>query len=236
MLGKLSRFANPEIEHLLKKLQADEESYDAELRSLDREKIVFPVNLITLDHEIVIESFSRSVSLEGLGLITPQPFSEGTKMNIEVQLHSGKFCCQSECRWGSQFGETFWSSGWQFEPGFELDFRMITDSEARVGFDARCTEREKYAIPVVIHQKGKLPRLNGFTRNMSGDGVNLVANQQVQVNSFCMLEFVRNGGERCDIIAECVWVKKYGESHWMTGWRFPRLERVAKFHSACFDR
>ena len=236
MLTKLTRFANTEIEQLLKNLHADEENYSADLRSLNREKLVFPVKLTTLDKEFSVHAFSRDVSQDGLGLITPQPFSAGEKMDVQLYLHSGLRTIRSECRWSKKFGDSFWACGWQLCSDVNLDVAAIKELGASVVYDARTLDRDKFAMPAVVHQKGKLPRVQGFTRNISDDGVNIVSSEQVRENSFCLLEFIRSGGERCEMVAECKWSKKYGDSHWMTGWQFPRLERVAKFHAASFGR
>jgi hypothetical protein len=156
-------------------------------------------------------------------------------MKVELTLHNGTVSHVADCKWCMPFGETFWSSGWEMKDAM-LDFAMIKNLDVMVEWDNRTTEREKFAIPVVVHQKGKAPKVHAFTRNMSGDGVNLVGNHHVPESTFCMLEFMRNDGQRCEIIAQCVWTKRYGNSHWMSGWQFPRLERIAKFHEACFNR
>ena len=235
MLGKLSRFASPEIEHLLKKLEADETTYDNEMRSLDREKLVLPVELSTTDGELEVHAFSRNLSPGGTSLITPQPFSHGENMNLVLNLHNLLSRHTAECCWSQRFGQAYWTSGWKFT-GKKVDMDAVKEADGMIGWDSRVTEREKYAVPVIIHQKGQKPRVHSFTRNMSGDGACLVASHEIPEKAFCMLEFVRSDGERCDIIAECIWSKKYGKKHWMTGWQFPRLDRIAKFHEACFDR
>jgi len=235
MMGKLSSFASPEIELLLNKLQADEDNYTAELRSLDREKMVLPVQLITPDAEFAIQAFSRNISPGGVGLITPQPFSAGTEMFVELQFQNGKLPYRATCKWCTKFSAMYWTSGWELDSGVELNVAGVKALDATVEDDIRATDREKYAIPLVIHQKGNQSRIHGFTRNMSGEGVNLIAREGVALNSHCMLEFIRKEGERCSLIAECVWVKKFGESHWMTGWKFPRLEKDAQDHAASFD-
>ncbi len=235
MLGKLSRFASPEIEHLLRKLEADENSYDAEMRSLDREKLVIPVELSTHDGEFKVLSFSRNISKRGVCLITPQPFTAGTVMNVELNLDSLLSRHTAECRWSQKFGDAYWTSGWKLTSK-ELDIAAIKGADSLIGWDKRSTERKPHAVPVIIHQKGEQQRIHAFSRNMSGGGVNLVASQEVPEKTFCKLQFVRNDGERCDFIAECIWSKKYGKNHWMMGWQFPELDEIAKFHAACFDR
>ena len=235
MLGKLSCFANPEIERLLKKLQADENGYDAELRSLDREKLVFPVQLTSLSGESKVDAFSRDLSNGGVGLITSQSFDAGTRMNIQLQFPDATHTCQARCCWGSKFGESFWSSGWEFVFDNQLDMDSIKNADAGIFYDARTTVREKFAVPVVLHQKGKQSQIHGFTKNISGDGANLIMGQQIVEKTWCMLEFVRSDGQSCNIVAESIWSREYGDSNWMAGWKFPRLERIAKFHAAYFD-
>lgn len=236
MLNSLTRFASAEIEDLIRSLQDQEESYSAELRSRDREKVVFPVKLTTLDKEFAIHAFCRDASPSGLGLITPQPFSAGDAMDVHLYLRSANQTVRAQCCWSSKFGESFWASGWQLNADVTLDIQAIKETDATVVYDARSLDRKKFAMPVVIRQKGKHPRVHGFTRNISGEGVNIVSSQPIKKNSFCLLEFVRDSGQRCEAVAECVWTMRYGDSHWMSGWQFPRLERIAKFHAAGFGR
>ena len=234
MLGNLSGFASPAIERLLKKLIADENNFNSEMRSLDREKLVLPIQLSTDDGREV-QAFSRDVSEGGFGLITPQPFEQGDVAKAKVCFSDSAMEYLAECRWCAGFSDRYWTSGWQLKSG-ELEVDSIKSNEALMKWDVRTAEREKFAIPVVVHQKGKLPQFHAFTRNMSGEGVNLVSNERVPENSFCLLEFGRNDAEQCEIIAQCVWSKQYGSSHWLMGFQFPRLDRVAKFHAACFGR
>ncbi len=234
MLDQFTRFASPRIQRVLEKLRLDEECYNSELRTSEREKLVFPVRMSTPDGTTALDAFSRDASSNGLGLIAPQPFSPGARMNFELQLGDSKPRVQMECAWCGKFGDAFWSSGWKLTEG-QIDVGSIAASEEVTGYDFRERERERFAIPVVVHQKGQRPRIFGFTRNLSGEGVNLIVDKPVAAASFCMLEFIRIDGERCDIVAECVWAKEYGDRHWTTGWKFPRLGRVEKFHASYFD-
>jgi len=234
VLGKLSRFASPEIERMLKQLQADEEKYNMELRSRKREKLVFPVKLSSTEGEFESYAFARDMSSDGIGLITQLPVYQGTEMYLKLNVPDHPKNYLAECRWNSEFGEAFWTSGWVLRED-SFDTEQVRQADARIEWDSRSTEREKYAIPVVIHQKGTQPKIQAFTRNMSGDGVNLVAQHQISVASFCKLEFIRNGGDRFELIAKCIWTHQYGDDYWLTGWQFPRLDRIAKLHAVSFE-
>ena len=155
-------------------------------------------------------------------------------MNLELNLDNLLWKHAAECRWNKKFGSEYWISGWLLNDG-QLDVDVIRDAEMMIECNTRSAKREKYAVPVIVHQKRDLPRVHAFTRNLSGDGVDLISNQDVPVNSFCKLDFVRSNGEECKMIAECVWSKKYGKEHWMTGWEFPRLSRISDFHAASFE-
>ncbi|QEG23336.1 PilZ domain-containing protein [Mariniblastus fucicola] len=219
MLGNLSQFVSPSIEQLLSKLQADEDNYELELRTLGREKLVLPVQLTTPDGEFELHAFSRNVSQGGIGLIAPQPFSPNSVMRLTLNMRTGKTIHVVECRWCETFGQTYWTSGWELKSK-ALDVQTVLNAEAVFDSEVRSSEREKYAIPVVVHQPGERPKVHAFTRNMSGDGVNLVANKPVCCNEKCTLEFVRNDGERSGIVAECIWLQEYGADCWMSGWQF----------------
>ena len=219
---------------MLTEIQADEEGYNQELRALQREKIVFPVSLTSLEDDFESYAFARDVSSDGIGLITQFPVYQSTKMRLKLNVpnHPNKYL--AECRWNGKFGESFWSSGWVLSED-KFDVELIREADATIEWDVRSLNRKKFAVPVVIHQKGKQPKIQAFTRNLSGDGVNLVARSEISVSSFCKLEFVRNSGQRFDIIAKCIWTHKYGEDYWLTGWQFPRLDRIAKFHATSFE-
>jgi hypothetical protein len=117
-------------------------------------------------------------------------------------------------------------SGWELNN--HLDFSSIQEMDGRVDWESRAMPRKKVAVPVVVHQKKDKPKLNAFTRNMSGVGVCLVAAEAVEVGSFCLLEIVRCDGERIELVAKCIWGKPFGE-YYMCGWEFPRLDRVQSF-------
>jgi len=185
MLGKLYRFASPEIERLLKKLEADESNYENELRSLDREKLVVPVTVSSFDNDLEVRAFSKNISSGGLCLTTLQPFAVGAEMNVELDLHNLLSKHTAECRWAHKYGKEYWTSGWMIKSE-QLNVTEIKEVDTLIQWENRLTERERY------------------------------------------------DGEPCDIIAECIWSEKYGKNHWMTGWQFPRLDRISKFHSAYF--
>jgi hypothetical protein len=234
MLGKLSRFASPKIERLLKQLEVDETSYDIELRKSARWKLVMPVTVSSTESDCRVRAFSRDVSSGGFSLISHQPFSSGMEMNLELNLDKLLWQSTVECRWNQKFGVKYWVSGWKLTD-VQLDVEVVREAELMIASDKRSNHRERYAVPVIVHQKRDLPRVHAFTRNLSGSGVNLVTNKEVPINSFCKLEFFRSNGEECKIISECMWSKKYGKDHWMTGWEFPRLSRIADFHAPSFE-
>lgn len=234
MIAKLSRFASPEIERLLKKLQAEEENYDAELRALDREKCVLPVSVFDAEENVQAAGFSRDISSNGVGLITPEMFSRGDEMALRIKMPEGSsISYRAVCRWSAKFGGSFYNSGWELSAA-PLNMKLVVDASAKMEWDARPADRVKFAIPVTIQQKGKLPQAKAFTQDMSGDGASLIGDKEITVNSFCKLEVFGRDGESYQVIAKCVWSQQYSDQYWLTAWQFPRLDRVAKFHAASF--
>ena len=233
MLGEIPKVANPAVMRLLGKLEADENSCDQEMRSFQRERFVLPVQLSTPDKEFQVEAFSRNLTVMGANLITPQPFSRGEKMNLEFNLHELQSKHIVECCWSRRFGKAYWSSGWKFISE-QVDMDSVRKADAIFEWEKRTTVRKQYAIPVVIHQDGQKPQVHGFTRNISGSGTCLVTNHEIPEKS-CMLQFIRSDGERCDVVAESTWSKKYSERHWMMGWNFPGPDGDAKPDEAKLD-
>jgi len=234
MLAKMSRFASPEIERLLKKLQAAEDNFSADLRSAEREKRVFPVHVLDFDGVTKSIGYSRDVSDGGVGIVTPDNFENGTELTVELKLPQGKSVSYlAACRWTKPVGDSFFASGWQLT-ATKINMKMIEDALATMLWNASPKNQVEFSIPATIQQKGKLPTIEAFTRSLSGDAASLIANQEVALDSFCKLNIVGQDGEVYEMIARCVWSRQYSENHWFTAWEFPRLDRIAKFHAASF--
>lgn len=234
MQVKMSRFASPEIERLLKKLEAAEENYNTNLRSVEREKRVLPIHILDSDGVARSIGYTRDISANGVGMVTPKRLENGAEMTVELKLPEEKSAGYlATCRWTEALGDSFFASGWELAAK-QIDMEMIEDALAKMEWTGSPENRIKFSIPATIQQKGQLPTVEAFTGSLAGDGASLIANQEVPLNSFCKLKIVGQDGEVYEMIAKCVWSKQYSQDHWLTAWEFPRLDRVAKFHSVSF--
>ena len=231
MLETLSRFATPELERLLRKLQAAEESHNSELRSLEREKLVFPVQVFDQDGEIQAKGYTRDVSKLGLGLVTKETLAIGSEVTIVLTLPEGRSTgFQAKCCWVKDIENSLKATGWELTAG-SIEVPMLQEAQTRMKWKASLKGSLKFFIPLIIQQKGKLPLVQGFTCDLAGNGANLIASEEIAVNSFCKLKIFGSDGELYEIIAKCVSCQCYAGEHWLVSFEFPRLDRVAKFHA-----
>ena len=229
----LLRFASPEIERLLRKLQAAEEKHNSELRSREREKLVFPAQVYDQDGVIQAKGYTRDVSQLGLGLVTKEAISIGSEAIIVLTLPEGRSTgFQVKCCWAKDIENSLKATGWELKAE-SIDVPMLQNAQTRMKWKTGFQGSLKFSIPLMIRQKGKFHLVQGFACDLAGDGANLIASEKIAVNSFCKLKVFGSDGELYEIIAKCVSCECYAGEHWLVSFEFPRLDRVAKFHAAC---
>ena len=230
MAGKIIRFASPQVQRLIEGITESENDYGQDKRQYDRQKISLPVSVSTYDGAINEIAFSQDLSEKGMCLISPTSFTplEGFNLALDCGDAKGELReVRGTCRWCQPLGERYFVSGWQIDG--ELDVARILELNTSDYGKNRSSDRIPVAIPVVIHQKNDLAMLQAFTRNVSDQGACLVCVWPTTPGEFCLLDIVRNDGQGEEIVAECVWSRPFG-SCFMSGWRFPRLDRIQKFH------
>ena len=230
MAVKIIRFASPKVQKLVEGIKESENDYGQDNRQYDRKMISLPVSVSTLDgaeHEI---AFSQNLSEKGMCLISPTSFTPQECFNLSLDCGDARGKLkefQGTCRWCEPFGDRYSISGWQIDSG--LDVARILEMDASLHGENRNSDRIQVAIPVVIHQKNDLAMLQAFTRNITDQGACLVCVWPTTPGEFCLLDIVRNDGQTEEIVAECIWSRPFGNC-FMSGWRFPRLDRIEKFH------
>ena len=230
MLIKLSRFANPNIKKVVERILASEAHFDNDNRKHAREKISLPISFSSLNNENHHIAFTRDISEKGVCVISPTTFERDSKFKMTIDY--GKADKQvreftGACRWCLPFGESYSISGW-FVDG-QMDVAAIVQRDAFANWNKRVNDRIKAAIPVEVYKKGNSTPFEAFTRNISGEGACLVTLwPTAEPGEMCLLDMVR-GDQRDDIVAKCVWSRPFGNCY-ISGWQFPRLERIQKFH------
>lgn len=236
MAIKIIRFASPQVQKLVEGIRESENDYGQEKRQYDREKISLPVSVSTRDGIKNELAFSQDLSKKGISLISPASFTpqESFYLSLDCGDATGKLSeFVGECRWCQPLGERYFVSGWQIDDG--LDVARILKLDASLHGENRISDRIQVAIPVVIHQKNDLATLQAFTRNISDQGACLVCVWPTTPGEFCLLDIVRHDGQAEEIIAECVWSRPFGNC-FMSGWRFPRLDRIENFHRGYWSK
>ena len=139
---------------------------------------------------------------------------------------------RATCSWSSPYCNSYRISGWHLDA--EIDVPQIVQEDLWLDLEQRGLKRDRVAIPVVVHQKNGQPKIHCFSRNVSTSGICLIGNEEPQTSDFSLLELARSNGGRSHVVAECRWTNRIGQSHWISGWQFPRLARVQNFQMRYF--
>ena len=229
----MTQYACPEVGRILAEIRGEESQAYRELRSSNREHVVLPMRINT-PSGTDSWAFSKNVSDGGICLITADKFQESDKKELNFcGLRSEFGAMHGTCSWARPFSDSYWMSGWKLEQ--ELDVPKILEEDLWLDHEQRSIKRERFAIPVVVHQKNDRPTIYGFSRNICTSGICLIGNDEPKADDFSLLEFVRSDGQRSRLTAECRWTNRIGESIWISGWQFPRLSRIQQFQMRFFQ-
>ena len=117
MLRDSHAAANPIVERFVKQLTAEECRHNSrERRSAHREPFFRPT-IITMrdDKDFVVRAFTRNISSMGVGIVSDLKFTEGRMAYLKIHsLEQKPMKFLAECRWSHNFGEGWFTSGWNF--------------------------------------------------------------------------------------------------------------------------
>ena len=197
---------------------ADEQSFHSENRSDHREPLVMPAQVYQPQFDFALSGFVRNISTRGVCLIMPQPFSEGAEVTVSLFGQLTKIDRLATCCWGTKFGSTYWVSGWRLNE--KLPVGRLLKEDNQVEPEKRSVNRLTTAIPVYITLPNGSKRASGFTRNLSRDGICLVSKVETAPEQRALLEVMRLDGGASSVESRCLWAKRYGDEHWVSGWDF----------------
>ena len=217
-MATISQNAPSQPAKIVSQVLADEQSLTHENRSDHREPIVMPAQIRQPKFELTLSGFVRNISSNGVCLIVPQPFSKGSEVSISLFGQITKVECTATCCWSSKFGNTYWISGWQLAK--PLPVGRLLKEDLLVEPEQRAKNRVTTAIPVYIKLPNNSNRLSGFTRNLSREGICLVCKTETAVGQLASLEVMNLDGGISVVESRCLWIKRYGEQHWVSGWDF----------------
>ena len=115
MLNTQTSYNCPNIERLIREIEADDDRYDRELRSANRKRIVLPLEIRSMNGKATVKAFSRNLSSAGICLIADRQFQRQTLAKITLfRINRSATALIAESKWCQSFGRDYWISGWQF--------------------------------------------------------------------------------------------------------------------------
>ena len=208
----------PQAAEVVDQVLADEQVFENENRRDHREPLVIPAQIHQAKFDLTLSCFVRNISSGGVCLIVPQPFRAGAEVTISLFGEKTKLEVEGTCSWGTKFGITYWVSGWSLNQQLPVG-RMLKD-DSQIETDKREGNRVTTAIPVYIKLPNSKSLAPGFTRNLSRDGICLVSKTKTTRDQLATLEVMRLEGGTSAVESRCLWAKRYGEEHWVSGWDF----------------
>ena len=208
----------PEVAKVVSRVIADEKKLTPENRSDHREPLVIPAQIHQEKFELTLNGFVRNISTGGVCLIVPQPFRQGDQATVSLLGQTTKVESAATCCWGTKFGTSYWISGWKLDK--QLPVARMLKEDGKVEPEQRTGKRLTTAIPVYVKLPNSSARASCFTRNLSRDGISLVGKLETAPGQLATLEITHVDGKSDEVASRCLWAKRYGEDHWVSGWDF----------------
>lgn len=107
-------FVSKQVEQLIKKINSEDNRYERELRSVHREKVIIPADVV-FDDDDMLTAFTRNLSVKGACILSGREIERGIRATLKLyRLSQSPSSVYAECRWSKPFGDRYWVSGWQF--------------------------------------------------------------------------------------------------------------------------
>ena len=206
------------VDEVVSRVLADDLKFENENRRDHREPLVIPAQISQAKFDLTLSGFVRNISNGGVCLIVPQPFRAGAEVMISLLGEKTKLESAGTCCWGTKFGTTYWVSGWRLDK--QLPVGKMLKEDLQIESEQRKSRRVTTAIPVYIKFPNSSTLAPGFTRNLSRDGISLVSKIEMAPGQVATLKVMRFDGETSAVESRCLWAKRYGEDHWVSGWDF----------------
>jgi hypothetical protein len=114
MLRSSSGFVSKQVEILIKQINSEDSRFERDLRSVHREKVIIPAEVILSEVES-LSAFTRNLSIQGACILSEKEIDRGVKATLKLyRLSQEASSVFAECRWSKPFGRRYWVSGWQF--------------------------------------------------------------------------------------------------------------------------
>lgn len=99
----------------------------------------------------------------------------------------------------------------------EID-RLLKERQTTMLRERRAADRQPFTRPVKI--EGNRESYDGFSRDMSRDGIALISQKEFRTGSLATLNIHSLFGRSVSIRAEARWSEAFGKEWFITGWRF----------------
>jgi hypothetical protein len=110
-------------------------------------------------------------------------------------------------------------------PDIEAAVKELLRDDARYTLtEMRSRYRENLVVPVkVFFQNGETEM--GFSRNISEAGICVITRTLIPDNQMLDLEIYKLNGSPIRITSDARWCRPFGQSYYMSGWKFVHLRR-----------
>lgn len=94
----------------------------------------------------------------------------------------------------------------------------ILDDEKKIHSEKRSDTRQLLCVPVQVYEERFDSTLNGFTRDISTQGVCLIMRQPFRVGAKATISVFGKNTKKTNS-AKCCWSSKFGSAYWVSGWQ-----------------
>ena len=115
-------------------------------------------------------------------------------------------------------------------PAGKPEFKSVVDNLMKPvsnydRVDCRSAIREPLVVPVTVVFAKDDSEMPGFTRNISTTGVGLLLPEVFKEGSLAAIDLERADGKGSyRVLAESRWIKSFGASWFLSGWKFIKVE------------
>ena len=114
MLRSSTGFVSKQVEQLINQISVEDKRFERELRSVHREKLIIPAEVM-FDSGESLSAFTRNISSKGVCIMSCQEIEPMTKATLKLfRMSQAPGTVLAECRWSKPFGDHYWVSGWLF--------------------------------------------------------------------------------------------------------------------------
>lgn len=102
---------------------------------------------------------------------------------------------------------------------------QIVSEQSQFERELRSVAREKMVLPVALCRSNGFPSIHAFTRNLSPNGMSVIAEIPFNEKTVCKARMHRLGFDENladEVLSECRWCKPFGQGYWVSGWKFLR--------------